>query len=175
MPAPHEGWLDLAFVIFCAGPPADALEPKAKQLLNDLKHAQVKILSFLTWMLRTFPTMVAPHQVGHSVPCHLSWHASLILLVGMGIAASPTLRYFFQSVRLTLQDPIASALVRSLQTCPDTVSLRKELLVATRHVLSTPLKAGEISVRLLDLLHLIVRLRTAPGLRRAQHWKLILK
>ncbi len=41
-----------------------------------------------------------------------------------------------------LQDPIASALVRSLQTCPDIVSLRKELLVATRHVLSTPLKAG---------------------------------
>ena len=80
---------------FCAGPPADALEPKAKQLLNDLKHAQVKILSFLTWMLRTFPTMVAPHQVGHSVPCHLSWHASLILLVGMGIAATPTLRYLF--------------------------------------------------------------------------------
>ena len=43
-----------------------------------------------------------------------------------------------------LQDPIASALVRSLQTCPDIVSLRKELLVATRHVLSTPLKAGEL-------------------------------
>lgn len=41
-----------------------------------------------------------------------------------------------------MQDPIASALVRSLQTCPDIVSLRKELLVATRHVLSTPLKAG---------------------------------
>ena len=45
-----------------------------------------------------------------------------------------------------LQDPIASALVRSLQTCPDIVSLRKELLVATRHVLSTPLKAGKPSL-----------------------------
>lgn len=43
-----------------------------------------------------------------------------------------------------MQDPIASALVRSLQTCPDIVSLRKELLVATRHVLSTPLKAGKL-------------------------------
>lgn len=47
----------------CTGPSPDALEPKPKQLLNDLKHAQVKILSFLTWMLRTFPNMVAPHQV----------------------------------------------------------------------------------------------------------------
>ena len=74
---------------FCAGPPADALEPKAKQLLNDLKHAQVKILSFLTWMLRTFPTMVAPHQVDTSVPCHLSCHVCGVLLGNMGIAAPP--------------------------------------------------------------------------------------
>ena len=101
---------------------------------------------------------------GPLCPGHLSWHASLILLVGIGIAVTPTLRYSFQSVRLPLQDPIASALVRSLQTCPDTVSLRKELLVATRHVLSTPLKAGEISVRPLNLLHLIVSFSTASVL-----------
>jgi hypothetical protein len=55
-----------------------------------------------------------------------------------------------------MQDPIASALVRSLQTCPDIVSLRKELLVATRHVLSTPLKAGA-----LQALHCT---------ENAQHW-----
>ena len=92
-------------VCFCAGPPADALEPKAKQLLNDLKHAQVKILSFLTWMLRTFPTMVAPHQVGPSVPCHLSKHASLISLIGMGIAATRTLRYLLAWCAPSLAGP----------------------------------------------------------------------
>lgn len=32
-----------------------------------------------------------------------------------------------------LQDTIAKALVRALQTCPDVVPMRKELLVATRH------------------------------------------
>ena len=32
-----------------------------------------------------------------------------------------------------VQDTIAKALVRGLQTCPDVVPMRKELLVATRH------------------------------------------
>ena len=63
---------ELITTCYGAGPSPDALEPKSKQLLNDLKHAQVKILSFLTWMLRTFPNMVAPHQVrAHS--CLVAW------------------------------------------------------------------------------------------------------
>ena len=64
---------DLTTLCCGAGPSPDALEPKSKQLLNDLKHAQVKILSFLTWMLRTFPNMVAPHQVW-AHPCPLYEH-----------------------------------------------------------------------------------------------------
>ena len=133
------------------------MELKPKQLLNDLKHAQVKILSFLTWMLRTFPNMVAPHQVpAHS---YLLKHCVILLnLIGCaGLCLNwpgKLLSRFHEAsssqdssknLHNTLQDPIASALVRSLQTCPDIVSLRKELLVATRHVLSTPLKAGRLS------------------------------
>ena len=34
------------------------------------------------------------------------------------------------------QQQVADALVHLLRTCPDTVSLRKEMLVATRHMLS---------------------------------------
>ena len=39
-----------------------------------------------------------------------------------------------------MQDAVSSALVRGLQTCPDIVNMRKELLVATRHALTTTLR-----------------------------------
>jgi transformation/transcription domain-associated protein len=64
---------------------------------NDLKAAQVKTVSFITYLLRGSPGLVEPHQ-----------------------------------------EAISSAIVTLLQTCPDVVSTRKELLVATRHVLGSP-------------------------------------
>ena len=41
------------------------------------------------------------------------------------------------------QDSISSALVRALQTCPDSVPMRRELLIATRHVLTTAVRTGQ--------------------------------
>ena len=67
----------------------------------DLKGAQVKTLSFLTYLLRQLPAAVAPHAGG-----------------------------------------LADALVGALATCPDAVAPRKELLVALRHALTTPLRAA---------------------------------
>ena len=42
------------------------------------------------------------------------------------------------------QDSISSALVRGLQTCPDAVPMRRELLIATRHVLTTAVRTGAL-------------------------------
>lgn len=42
---------------------------------------------------------------------------------------------------VSVQEQIVAALVRGLQTCPDVVSMRRELLIATRHALTTSLKA----------------------------------
>ena len=64
----------------------------------DLKGAQVKTLSFLTYLLRQLPARRAP-----------------------------------------VQDALAPALVAALATAPDAVPQRKELLVALRHALTTPL------------------------------------
>lgn len=37
-----------------------------------------------------------------------------------------------------LQEMIAKAVMQGLKTCPDIVTMRKELLVATRHSLAIP-------------------------------------
>lgn len=38
---------------------------KLKALASDFRNAQVKILSFLTYLLRQFPGVIRPHQVRH--------------------------------------------------------------------------------------------------------------
>ena len=59
--------------------------------------AQVKTVSFVTYLLRGYSALVQPHR-----------------------------------------DEVPQSIVSLLQTCSDNVATRKELLVATRHVLSAP-------------------------------------
>ena len=68
---------------------------KLRERFADLKSAQVKTISFITYLVRG--------------------HAQLVL---------------------PCQQEISLAVVDLLKTCPDVVSTRKELLVATRHALS---------------------------------------
>jgi transformation/transcription domain-associated protein len=68
---------------------------------NDLKTAQVKTVSFLTFLLRASADYLRPHQ-----------------------------------------QELATAIVELLKSCPDIVAVRKELLVAMRHVLTTDLRQG---------------------------------
>ena len=50
---------------------------------------------------------------------------------------SPSSRHWPLALQIAdRQQQVADALVHLLRTCPDTVSLRKEMLVATRHMLS---------------------------------------
>ncbi|BDA47386.1 probable transcription-associated protein 1 [Coccomyxa sp. Obi] len=77
---------------------------KLKAIASDFRNAQVKILSFLTYLLRQFQQLIQPHQ-----------------------------------------DSISTSLVRALQACPDSVPMRRELLIATRHVLTTSVRGGFLS------------------------------
>ncbi|KAK9813301.1 hypothetical protein WJX72_012102 [[Myrmecia] bisecta] len=85
--------------IILPGPEPDAVPEKLRTAYSDLKQAQIKTLSFLTYLLRGLPHLVQPHQ-----------------------------------------QAITDSLVRILKTCPDSVVLRKELLVDTRHMLTTTLR-----------------------------------
>ena len=72
------------------------------RLSRDLMAAQVKTLSFLTYLLRGYGNEMIPYT-----------------------------------------DRIASSVVYLLKTCPrDALSTRKELLVATRHILATDFRSG---------------------------------
>ncbi|EIE23491.1 hypothetical protein COCSUDRAFT_65942 [Coccomyxa subellipsoidea C-169] len=82
-------------------PAAVQQDNKLKALASDFRNAQVKILSFLTYLLRQFPGVIRPHQ-----------------------------------------ESISTSLVRALQACPDSVQMRRELLIATRHVLTTSVRGG---------------------------------
>ncbi|KAJ7564762.1 hypothetical protein O6H91_02G032300 [Diphasiastrum complanatum] len=72
-----------------------------KNHFADLKGAQVKTVSFLTYLLKSFADFIRPHE-----------------------------------------DSISKSIVNLLVTCPDSVSIRKELLVATRHVIATDFRRG---------------------------------
>eukprot|EP00250_Pteridium_aquilinum_P025117 c30180_g1_i1 orf=1-957(-) len=72
-----------------------------KNQYTELKAAQVKTVSFLTYLLRSFADCIRPHE-----------------------------------------ESISKSIVNLLVSCPDSVSIRKELLVATRHVLATEFKRG---------------------------------
>lgn len=79
-----------------AGPVEDTLEPHLRPLYLDMRTAQIKTVSFLTYLLRQVAGTLRPnHQA------------------------------------------ITDAIVNLLQTTPDNVQMRKELLVANRHILNT--------------------------------------
>ena len=50
-------------VLGAAGPSLESVQDKRKTLYFDLKNAQIKILSFLTYLLRQFTGIIRPHQV----------------------------------------------------------------------------------------------------------------
>lgn len=54
----------MALAAHIAGPTGPILDDgKVKALAADFRNAQVKILSFVTYLLRQFPTVVRQHQV----------------------------------------------------------------------------------------------------------------
>ncbi|KAL3681984.1 hypothetical protein R1sor_000006 [Riccia sorocarpa] len=75
-----------------------------KNMFAEFKGAQVKTVSFLTYLLKSFADFIRSHEEG-----------------------------------------ISKSIVNLLVTCPDSVSIRKELLVATRHVLATDFRRGFFS------------------------------
>ena len=79
------------------GPEPKDVPARLRGAYGDFKGAQVKTVSFVTYLLRGYAESVQPHR-----------------------------------------DAVSVAIVELLRTVPDNVSTRKELLVATRHVLSAP-------------------------------------
>ncbi|KAI0530691.1 hypothetical protein KFK09_000238 [Dendrobium nobile] len=82
-------------------PGPEKVPPHLKTQFVELKGAQVKTLSFLTYLLRSFADYIRSHE-----------------------------------------ESICKSIVNLLVTCPDSVSIRKELLIALKHVLTTDLKRG---------------------------------
>jgi hypothetical protein len=83
------------------GPAVDALPPHLRPAYAELRAAQVKTVSFVTFLLRIIGEALRPY-----------------------------------APRLSL------AVVHLLLTCPDVVATRKELLVATRHMLGTEFRVA---------------------------------
>ena len=77
------------------GPKPDDVPAHLRAAFGDLKGSQVKMVSFVTYLLRGYSEAIQPHQ-----------------------------------------EAISQSIVDLLRSCPDNVATRKELLVATRHVLS---------------------------------------
>lgn len=75
--------------------------PHLKNHFAELKGAQVKTLSFLTYLLATFATHIKPQE-----------------------------------------ENLCKSIVNLLVTCPDSVSIRKELLIGLKHVLASEFKRG---------------------------------
>ncbi|KAK6924485.1 PIK-related kinase, FAT, partial [Dillenia turbinata] len=82
-------------------PGPDKVPPHLKNHFIELKGAQVKTVSFLTYLLKSFADYIKPHE-----------------------------------------ESICKSIVNLLVTCSDSVSIRKELLVALKHVLGTDFKRG---------------------------------
>ncbi|GFY88006.1 phosphatidylinositol 3- and 4-kinase family protein with FAT domain-containing protein [Actinidia rufa] len=87
----------------------------------ELKGAQVKTVSFLTYLLKSFADYIRPHE-----------------------------------------ESICKSIVNLLVTCSDSVSIRKELLVALKHVLGTDFKRG-----LFPLIDTLLEERVLVGTGRA--------
>lgn len=82
-------------------PGPEKVPPHLKTQFIELKGAQVKTLSFLTYLLKSYAEYIRPHE-----------------------------------------ENICKSIVNLLVTCPDSVSIRKELLIALKHVLNTDFKRG---------------------------------
>ncbi|GAB2282828.1 hypothetical protein Dimus_017364 [Dionaea muscipula] len=82
-------------------PGPEKVPPHLKTQFLELKGAQVKTVSFLTYLLKSFADYIRPHE-----------------------------------------ESICKSIVNLLVTCSDSVSIRKELLVALKHVLGTDFKRG---------------------------------
>ncbi|CAH9116378.1 unnamed protein product [Cuscuta epithymum] len=82
-------------------PGPEKVPPHLKNHFIELKGAQVKTVSFLTYLLKSCADYIKPHE-----------------------------------------ENICKSIVNLLVTCSDSVSIRKELLVALKHVLNTDSKRG---------------------------------
>ncbi|XP_023893486.1 uncharacterized protein LOC112005468 [Quercus suber] len=82
-------------------PGPEKVPPHLKTHFIELKGAQVKTVSFLTYLLKSFADYIRPHE-----------------------------------------ESICKSIVNLLVTCSDSVTIRKELLVALKHVLGTDFKRG---------------------------------
>jgi transformation/transcription domain-associated protein len=88
-------------VVAISVPGPEKVPPHLKGHFTELKGAQVKTVSFLTYLLKSFADYIRPHE-----------------------------------------ESICKSIVNLLVTCSDSVSIRKELLVALKHVLGTDFKRG---------------------------------
>ncbi|XP_075091326.1 uncharacterized protein LOC107801589 isoform X2 [Nicotiana tabacum] len=102
-------------------PGPEKVPPHLKTHFIELKGAQVKTVSFLTYLLKSFADYIKPHEEG-----------------------------------------ICKSIVNLLVTCSDSVSIRKELLVALKHVLGTDFKRG-----LFPLIDTLLEERVLVGTGRA--------
>ncbi|KAF5199838.1 Transcription-associated protein [Thalictrum thalictroides] len=102
-------------------PGPEKIAPQLKNHFIELKGAQVKTVSFLTYLLKSFADYIRPHE-----------------------------------------ESICKSIVNLLVTCPDSVSIRKELLVALKHVLGTDFKRG-----LFPLIDTLLEERVLVGTGRA--------
>ncbi|KAL5822462.1 hypothetical protein ACOSQ3_020378 [Xanthoceras sorbifolium] len=102
-------------------PGPEKVPPHLKGHFIELKGAQVKTVSFLTYLLKSFADYIRPHE-----------------------------------------ESICKSIVNLLVTCSDSVSIRKELLVALKHVLGTDFKRG-----LFPLIDTLLEERVLVGTGRA--------
>lgn len=102
-------------------PGPEKVPPHMKTQFIELKGAQVKTVSFLTYLLKSFADYIRPHE-----------------------------------------ESICKSIVNLLVTCSDSVSIRKELLVALKHVLGTDFKRG-----LYPLIDTLLEERVLVGTGRA--------
>ncbi|XP_044463478.1 transformation/transcription domain-associated protein-like isoform X2 [Mangifera indica] len=102
-------------------PGPEKVPPHLKSHFIELKGAQVKTVSFLTYLLKSFSDYIKPHE-----------------------------------------ESICKSIVNLLVTCSDSVSIRKELLVALKHVLGTDYKRG-----LFPLIDTLLEERVLVGTGRA--------
>ncbi|KAJ7953120.1 Transformation/transcription domain-associated protein [Quillaja saponaria] len=102
-------------------PGPEKVPPYLKTHFIELKGAQVKTVSFLTYLLKSFADYIRLHE-----------------------------------------ESICKSIVNLLVTCSDSVSIRKELLVALKHVLGTDFKRG-----LFPLIDTLLEERVLVGTGRA--------
>ncbi|CAN0918697.1 Transcription-associated protein 1 [Linum grandiflorum] len=102
-------------------PGPDKVPPHLKSHFIELKGAQVKTVSFLTYLLKSFSDYIRSQE-----------------------------------------DRICKSIVNLLVTCSDSVSIRRELLVALKHVLGTDFKRG-----LFPLIDTLLEERVLVGAGRA--------